>query len=561
MTSLEVQVRELFASVEQTLRRAMEALHARAFFAHYPESLKAYPEEAAAAGKERFEAQLSQPFALPQASDAWLAAEEASPYTAQPLGISYPAFQDPQRYVDHALAAAPAWRKASPAARAALLMDALERLRGDFFELAHATMHTTGQTFVMAFQASGPHASDRALETLALGLHELERFPAQQIEWVKPMGKFDIRMEKHFRAVPRGIGLCIGVSTFPVWNTLPGVFADLITGNPVIVKPHPRAIYPLALAVRALQASFAAYGFDPATAQLAPDTAAAPITTFLAQHPEVKLIDFTGGNVYGDFIEGLPGKITFTEKSGVNSVILDSVSDLGAAMSNLAFSVSMYSGQMCTCPQNFFIPRGGILAGGEHKSYEEVVQAFTEAVKGIATNPKMAAGVLGAIQSEATLDRALQARHLPGRLLLDSLEVSNPDFPQARMATPIVMEIQPDQQEVFSRELFGPVVLIVPVEDTKQGLALAQALAREKGAISCSAYSTDPEVRASIEEAMAESATSVSFNFTGSFWVNQNAGFSDFHVSGGNPSGNASLTDPAFINRRFTWVGSRTFIP
>jgi hypothetical protein len=40
-------------------------------------------------------------------------------------------------------------------------------------------------------------------------------------------------------------------------------------------------------------------------------------------------------------------------------------------------------------------------------------------------------------------------------------------------------------------------------------------------------------------------------------YVNQHAGFSDFHVTGGNPSGNASFTDADFINRRFTWVGLR----
>jgi len=39
--------------------------------------------------------------------------------------------------------------------------------------------------------------------------------------------------------------------------------------------------------------------------------------------------------------------------------------------------------------------------------------------------------------------------------------------------------------------------------------------------------------------------------------VNQHAAFSDFHVSGGNPSGNASFTDALYINRRFVWIGNR----
>jgi hypothetical protein len=49
----------------------------------------------------------------------------------------------------------------------------------------------------------------------------------------------------------------------------------------------------------------------------------------------------------------------------------------------------------------------------------------------------------------------------------------------------------------------------------------------------------------------------VSFNFTGAAFVNQHAAFSDFHVSGGNPSGNAGFTTPEYVNRRFVWVGNR----
>jgi acyl-CoA reductase-like NAD-dependent aldehyde dehydrogenase len=41
----------------------------------------------------------------------------------------------------------------------------------------------------------------------------------------------------------------------------------------------------------------------------------------------------------------------FTEKTGVNSIILDSCDDLDKVAQNLAFSVSLYSGQMCTRPR------------------------------------------------------------------------------------------------------------------------------------------------------------------------------------------------------------------
>jgi hypothetical protein len=52
--------------------------------------------------------------------------------------------------------------------------------------------------------------------------------------------------------------------------------------------------------------------------------------------------------------------------------------------------------------------------------------------------------------------------------------------------------------------------------------------------------------------------TPVSLNLTGMIWVNQHAAFSDFHVTGGNPAGNASFTNPEYINKRFVWVGHRS---
>jgi len=62
-----------------------------------------------------------------------------------------------------------------------------------------------------------------------------------------------------------------------------------------------------------------------------------------------------------------------------------------------------------------------------------------------------------------------------------------------------------------------------------------------------------------IAQTMAEAGTPVSFNLTGNIFVNQNAGFSDFHVSGGNPAGNATFTDPEFVLKRFTRVQSRVY--
>ena len=60
-----------------------------------------------------------------------------------------------------------------------------------------------------------------------------------------------------------------------------------------------------------------------------------------------------------------------------------------------------------------------------------------------------------------------------------------------------------------------------------------------------------------IAEEMESVFAPVSFNLTGGIFVNQHAAFSDFHVTGGNPAGNASFSNPEYVNKRFVWVGHR----
>ena len=119
------------------------------------------------------------------------------------------------------------------------------------------------------------------------------------------------------------------------------------------------------------------------------------------------------------------------------------------------------------------------------------------------------------------------------------------------------MEVDASQKDLFSRELFGPIALLIKTEDTNESIALARDMAIQHGAISCGAYATDESVKEKIADEMALAATPVSFNLTGGIYMNQNAAFSDFHVTGGNPAGNASFTNPEYVTKRFTWVGHR----
>ncbi|MFY8033674.1 MAG: phenylacetic acid degradation protein PaaN, partial [Flexibacteraceae bacterium] len=185
------------------LNKAIAAIYSRKFYAAYPEhpAPAIYGETADADGKAAFEAALNKPFTGLAQSSTQHGGDEVSPYTGESLGIHYPLFT-PTELVEKASAVKRSWGKATADERANVLLHSLELFKDNFFQIAYATMHTTGQAYMMSFQASGPHAADRALEAVAMGYEELNRFPSTT-EWEKPMGKYSITLNKSWRAVPK----------------------------------------------------------------------------------------------------------------------------------------------------------------------------------------------------------------------------------------------------------------------------------------------------------------------------------------------------------------------
>lgn len=400
----------LFEKHQALLEHALEAIARRGYWTPFPEmpSPKIYGETALEEGKAAVLGLHGQRFSLEgqPGTGEWIAPER-SPYGVE-LNVSYPV-SEPESLVAAARKAQDDWQKLGPKGRVGLLLEALVRLNRRSFELAHAVMYTTGQGWMMAFQAGGPHAQDRGLEAVTYAWDEMRRIPETAL-WEKPQGKNPpIRMEKRYEIVGRGPAVVIGCGTFPTWNTYPGLFAALATGNPVIVKPHSNAILPAALTVRVLRELLTEQGLDPNVVQLAV-FAQREHTQRLVTHPEVKSIDFTGGCAFGNWLlEHCRQAQVYAELAGVNTVVIESTDDYQGMLRNLAFTLSLYSGQMCTTTQAILVPAGGIDTNEGHKSHEDVGRDLARAIEALLTDVKVATAVLGAIQSEETLRRIEEA--------------------------------------------------------------------------------------------------------------------------------------------------------
>ncbi|WP_446217177.1 phenylacetic acid degradation protein PaaN [Micromonospora sp. IBHARD004] len=540
-----------------TLTRALTAITERGYWSAYPESPspRVYGETAAADGKAAFEAYLNGDFPLDQPGDGQTVATEASPFGLE-LNVRYPHAAADQ-LVGAATVALPAWRDAGPQARAGVCLEILDRLHKHIFELANAVQFTSGQAFVMAFQAGGAHALDRALEAVAYAYAEMTRHPGTA-GWEKAAGKGDpLRMTKTFHVVPRGVALVIGCNTFPTWNSYPGLFASLVTGNPVIVKPHPRAVLPLAVTVKYAREVLAEAGFDPNLVLLAPEAPGEKLASTLALHPGVKIVDFTGSTEYGDWLEANARQAAvYTEKAGLNTVVIDSTDDFAGLCRNLGFTLTLYSGQMCTTSQNLLIPRNGIETDQGHKSFDEVAAGIAATVGKLTADPARGVELTGAIVNDGVLERLDEVTKV-GQPVLESRAVEHPSFPGAVVRTPTIVKLAADDTATYSREWFGPISFAIATDSTAHSLEILRGTVGEKGALTAAVYSTDEAVLDAAEAAAIDAGVHLSCNLTGGVFVNQSAAFSDFHGSGANPAANAALTDGAYVANRFRIVQSR----
>jgi phenylacetic acid degradation protein paaN len=544
------------------IARAIEAVETRKSWSPFKDSpsTKIHGPEKPVVGKAAFEARLGQRYDLGQPGVTHWVGEEVSPYTQEALGVTYPV-SDPSALIDVASKAMPAWAKVDPELRMALCAEMAVRLYDRNFEMAQAVMHVAGQSYTQAFSGSGPNALDRGIEALAFAAKAM-RGVAPRAAYHRDFAGEPVALEKTYTLQPRGIGLVICCASFPTWNAYPAMFASLATGNPVIVKPHPIAVLPMAIVVETCRGVLGDYGFDPNLVTLAVDTLAEPVAGKFVDDPAVQIIDFTGSPRYGGHLERtVTGKLLFTETAGVNSIVVESVTSLPEAARAIARATCLFSAQMCTSPQVVYVPNDGIATRDGRASFDEVAEAIVAEIDAIAANPAQASAIMGAVQGKVSLDVVRETRAAADqhglRVLREASPYEHPQFANARTMTPLVLAVEPKHQELYAEERFGPVLFIVADANGDAAVAEATEVARDRGAISCYLYSTDEAFIERSVELYERAGANLSINLTGAMWINFAAAYSDYHVTGLNPAGNACLTDIAFVASRFRIVQRR----
>ena len=560
----------MFAKHRSTFERAQTACRERHCWSPFPDMPGKYPDAVAAQAKglAAFNAHLGSRFALEQPGQANEVGEEISPCTQQPLGITYPQ-ADIDTLFSAAQTAMPTWANATPETRIGVLMEVLDVLyREHLFEIAHAVVHTSGQSFNMAYAGSGVNALDRGIEALVYAKQAMDAV-APTARWERQFGTAKISLDKTYRLIPRGVAVCFSCASFPTWNAWPSMLASLATGNAVIVKPHPATVLPIAISVRVFRQVLEGAGFDANLVTMALDTTLEPIGKLLVKHPKTAIVDFTGSTRFGQWVEqNAHPALCFTETAGCNTVVLESCDDLDAVLRSLATTLCLFSAQMCTSPQNIYISRHGVQTPQGLVPFNDVARRLADAVAGLTSEPKKAAMILATIQSPQTLallsnmqllapeSIGLEAKNAP-EILLKPARYAHPDYPNARTSTPLMLKVNTAHRKLYGEERFGPISFVIACDDTQDALQQATQDVKELGGLTAFLYSLDEAFIAHAEAAYAKAGAQLTINLTGPMPLNFAAAYSDYHVTGLNPAGNASLTNLAFVASRFCVSQSR----
>jgi acyl-CoA reductase-like NAD-dependent aldehyde dehydrogenase len=256
---------------------------------------------------------------------------------------------------------------------------------------------------------------------------------------------------------PLGVIGAITPFNFPMNLVAHKVGPALAAGNTVVLKPASQT--PLSaffLAQIAEQAGLPAGALNVITGS------GGKVGDLLVTDPRIKAITFTGSPAVGMDIRNRAGLKRVTLELGSNSaVIVDRDVNLDEVIPRCIFGAFAYSGQVCISVQRMYVVK---------ELYDTFVEQFvaeTRKLKG--GDPLAETTDYSAMISPKETERALawieEAKQRGAR-------VECGGETEGRVLQPTVLTGVPADAKVSCQEVFGPVVLINPVESVTEAIAL-----------------------------------------------------------------------------------------
>ncbi len=383
--------------------------------------------------------------------------------------------------IDAASAAFPAWRDMHFRARGGYLIKAAAIARERIVELAAWQVLEIGKQW------------DQAYGDVAEAIDFLEFYSREMTRLSEPrkLGDAPGELNSLFYE-PCGVAAVIAPWNFPLAISCGMAAAALVAGNCVVYKPS--SLTPIV--GRQLAEIFIAAGLPPGVFNYTFGRSAV-IGDYLVEHPEVRIIAFTGSVEVGLRImessskqyAGQSGlKRVICEMGGKNAAIVDDDADLDEAIPQLLQSAFGFQGQKCSACSRVIVL---------DSIYSQFTERFVSAAKsltiGPAENPSYFLGPVADLEQQRKILGYIEIGIREGTLLYRSI------VPEGGYYVPLVIlgDIR-SEHRVAQEEIFGPVLSIMRARDFTDALEIANGT---RYALTGSVFSRSP---ANLERASRE---------------------------------------------------------
>ena len=348
------------------------------------------------------------------------------------------------------------WARTSVDERAKILEDTAETILKKRFSIVSVIVLESGKSWI---EADGD---------LAEAVDFLRYYAKQARELLTPRRLAKTPGEDNFCTYhPRGISTIISPWNFPF--AIPcGMFsAALVTGNCAILKPAEQT----SLIAKALFDCFLESGLPSEAAAFLPGIGE-EIGSYLTKHPKIETIVFTGSKNVGlslieecsKYREGSKHiKKVIAEMGGKNFIIVDEDADLDEAVKGVIKAAYGFQGQKCSACSV-------VLSVGQSRFKQRLKEAIKSLNMSPPSNPNSDIGPV--IDKEAYTrinDTIANAKNKYDVLAEGSSKIDKEGY----YINPIAFTNVDTNSEVFTEEIFGPVLLHHNVETFEQAIELA----------------------------------------------------------------------------------------
>jgi acyl-CoA reductase-like NAD-dependent aldehyde dehydrogenase len=258
---------------------------------------------------------------------------------------------------------------------------------------------------------------------------------------------------------PIGVVGAISPFNFPCNLVAHKIAPALAAGCPVVLKPASQTpLSALFLAELELEAGLPNGWLNVLVGP------ASEIGDVLVDDARVKLITFTGSSDVGwGLQERAPRKRVKLELGNSTPVIVAADADVEAAATKLAANAFAFAGQSCISVQRVYI---------ERPAYDAFVEAFVPKVEALTVgDPADEDTDIGPVIDERARSRILEwidEATASGAVLLAGGQ-------EGKLIRPTVLGNVADDQKVSCEEVFGPVVVLNPIDSVSEGIERANA--------------------------------------------------------------------------------------